>query len=193
MNQWWYLLLPVAKFYWTIALFASVLQLCLMFGAVMGAEHNIHGGDGADGDHGHAPKFFSLRALVAFFVGFGWAGVLAVNSGFSTGSVHVAALVTGGIFMVVIAGLMSFLVSLRSEGTLDYKNAIGVRGKVYVTIPPHRTGQGQVEIMLQSRLITASAITDAATALAPLTAIDVIAVEADNLLIVKPVITFLPL
>ena len=159
----------------------------------MGADHNHGGGDGSDVDHGHAPRFFSLRALVAFFVGFGWAGVLAVNNGFSTGSVHVASIVTGGVFMLVIAGLMSFLVSLRADGTLDYQNAVGVRGKVYFTIPPHRSGQGQIEIMLQGRLITADAITDAHTALQPLTTVEVISVQPDNLMIVQHIYTLAPL
>ncbi len=193
MNQWWHLLLPVAKFYWLIAIFASVLELCLMFGALMGADHSHGVGDGPDGHHGDAPRFFSLRALVAFFVGFGWAGVLAVNNGFSTGSVHVASIVTGGIFMLVIAGLMSFLISLRADGTLNYQNAVGVRGKVYVTIPPQRSGQGQIEIMLQGRLITADAITDAGSALQPLTAVEVVSVQPDNLMIVQHVYTLQPL
>ena len=39
----------------------------------------------------------------------------------------------------------------------------GSPGKVYVTVPAHRAGAGQVEIMLQGRLTMAAAQTDAAT------------------------------
>ena len=64
-----------------------------------------------------------------------------------------------------------------------------MRGKVYVTIPPHRSGQGQIEIMLQGRLITADAITDAGTALLPLSAVEVVSVQPDNLMIVQHIYT----
>ena len=190
MNDWWGALDLAARFYWGVAIFATALQVCLLLAAFLGADHGGGMDDALDvhaGDSGHTVNFFSLRAIVAFLVGFGWAGVLALGKGLPASGAFVAALATGGVFMLVMAGLMAFLMSLRADGTIQYGKAVGVRGKVYVTVPPQRSGTGQVELLLQSRLITANAVTDHAESLAPLSPVEIIAVEADNLFVVQPI------
>jgi NADH:ubiquinone oxidoreductase subunit D len=54
---------------------------------------------------------------------------------------------------------MRALFSLRSSGTLDYKNAVGKIATVYVTVPPNHNGGGQVEVLIQVRLQTISCMT----------------------------------
>ncbi|MEK9634501.1 MAG: hypothetical protein VW622_11740, partial [Opitutae bacterium] len=56
--------------------------------------------------------------------------------------------------------LMAYLHSLRQEGTLDYSNAIGQVGSVYLPVPPNRKGIGQVEVMVQGRLKIVQSVTD---------------------------------
>ena len=55
---------------------------------------------------------------------------------------------------------MSYLHSLREEGTLNYKNCIGETGIVYLPIPPNRKGMGQIEVMVQGRLRIVKVLTD---------------------------------
>ena len=55
---------------------------------------------------------------------------------------------------------MSYLHSLREEGTLNYKNCIGETGTVYLPIPPNRKGMGQIEVMVQGRLRIVKVVTD---------------------------------
>jgi len=54
-------------------------------------------------------------------------------------------------------------------------------------MPAHRSGAGQVEIMLQGRLTMAAAQTDAPSALSPQTPVRVCAAQSNNTLIVEPV------
>jgi hypothetical protein len=189
MSLWWSSLTGSAQFYWTIAIFATALQLLLLFGTLLGGHFDSgHGDGGADtsGDTESHSRFLSLRVLIAFFVGFGWAGVLGLQQGMSGLSTAMASLVTGVIFMFLLAGTLRFLLAMRADGTLNYQNAVGQSGQVYVTIPPARSGPGQVEIMLQGRLITASALTDATMPLTPRTPIEVTAVDGATTLIVQP-------
>ena len=79
----------------------------------------------------------------------------------------VAAVLSGIVFMGLVYAAMRLLFSMRDDGTLDYRNAVGVVGRVYVTVPRDRTSSGQVELMLQGRLITATAVTDAPEPLPP--------------------------
>jgi hypothetical protein len=84
--------------------------------------------------------------------------------------------------------MMRALMAMRDEGgNLDYNNAIGTDARVYVTIPPSRDGEGQIEVMVQGRLMTLGAITDSKEPLSPGKSVRVDAVAARNLLVVNPV------
>ena len=52
------------------------------------------------------------------------------------------------------------MMKLRTDGNLDNRNAIGVSGKVYLTIPPARGGAGKVQLMLQGVFAECNAVTD---------------------------------
>jgi len=186
MTQWWNSLIGPSQVFWGIAIAASILQVLMFLGSMVSGhdlDHNTGNGDGSAVD---GVKLVSVRAVVAFLVGFGWAGALFLRDGFSLTGATLIAVGTGFVFMAVIFLIMRILMSLRSDGTLDYKNAIGQTGQVYVTIPGNRGGQGQVEIMIQGRLATILAVTEGAQSLAPLTPIIVRSVEGTNLLVVSP-------
>jgi hypothetical protein len=188
MNVWWHELSTLEQVFWCIALFASVIQVLMFLTAIFGGGHDFDHDPTADGaDAAAGAQILSLRTLVAGAVGFGWAGVLALSSGAAPGTSIVLAVVCGVLFMLLIFGVMRLLFSMRADGTLDYRNAVGLTGRVYVTVPAHRGGAGQVEIMLQGRLIMAAAETDAPAPLAPQSPIRVSAAQSDNILIVEPV------
>lgn len=183
----WTDILTGSQLYWAISIFASVLQVFLLIGAFMGHGSDFdHGADSHDGSTTDSVKILSLRILVAFFVGFGWAGVLAQRQGMSAGGIATAAIISGFAFMMLMFVTMRLLMSMRDDGSLHYENAIGIRGQVYVTIPPKREGLGQIEVMLQGRLITASAVTDADRALSPQAGIEITALMPPNTFVVKP-------
>jgi len=187
MNDWWEQLTPLLRTFWCIALFASLFQILMFLGAMFGSGHDFDhdaAHDGADGAAG--AQLLSLRTLVAGAVGFGWAGVMALENEISPPVAIGLALVCGVLFMLMVFGVMRLLFSMRADGTLDYRNAVGLTGKVYVTIPAQRSGAGQVEIMLQGRLIMAAAQTDAALPLRPQSTVRVNAAQSDNTLIVEP-------
>jgi membrane protein implicated in regulation of membrane protease activity len=48
----------------------------------------------------------------------------------------------------------------ESSGNLDYDNAIGKTGVVYLSIPANEQTGGQIQIHFQGRLITTDARTD---------------------------------
>ena len=58
----------------------------------------------------------------------------------------------GGVLMLSVAYLMSLLYSLRESGNIDYKDAIGQIGTVYLTIPPDQSGPGKIRVMIDGRL-----------------------------------------
>ncbi|HPE95939.1 MAG TPA: hypothetical protein PLT66_07735, partial [Bacillota bacterium] len=95
------------------------------------------------------------------------------------------ALFAGVIAMLVIALLLKLSMKLQHDGTLDYRNALGVSGTVYITIPPSRTEKGKVNVVVQGALMELDAVTDEETPLKYGTEIVVIGISGSNTLVVK--------
>ena len=165
MELWWNgLILPLQIFYGT-GIIAGILLVIEAILTLLGFGH--HDIPETAIEHPDQLGMLSVRSITGFFFGFGWSGVIAIKSGLTLlPSIAVACLV-GAVFLVGIYLLMRTMFSLRSSGTLDYKNAVGSVATVYVTVPPNRGGGGQVEILIQGRLQMISCMTSHSTALAP--------------------------
>lgn len=183
-ESWWAALnLELRVFYGIgiIALFCVIIQLVLsIFGGMDDSP------EAADGSHGSGLSFFSIRGVSAFFVGFGWAGVIALKAGFGLFPAIALGILVGAILMLGIFLLMTSMLRLQSNGTLDYSNAIGQTGTVYVTIPAGQKAGGQVELMLQGRLTMADALFRGTEPLRPGTKVMVIEKIGHSTLIVQP-------
>lgn len=118
----------------------------------LGAEH----ADGAD----TGLRVFTVRGFVAFFAVFGW-GVLALSRSGLSQLLSVLAGVTLGVAAMVLTGAaLWWVLRLQSDGTADYRNAIGASGRVYLTVPPRREGRGKVNVLVQEQLRECDAVTD---------------------------------
>ena len=129
---------------------------------------------------------FVHRSIGAFFTGFGWTGAAAIQNGLGTGTATFAATIVGGIFLGLVVYLMSYLHSLREEGTLNYRNCIGEIGTVYLPIPPNRKGMGQIEVMVQGRLRIVKSVTDYEKKIANQAAVRVTELVDQQTLLVSP-------
>ena len=160
MIEYWLNLEPAEKTFTGIGIFSSLILTIQMGMVILGGAVDMPEAEIADTGEGGASGIFSIRTIGAFFAGFGWAGAAMLQAGHGTGAATFVATISGSAFLGVVIYLMSYLHSLRQEGTLDYKNAIGNVGNVYLPIPPKRKGMGQVEVMVQGRLKVIQAVTD---------------------------------
>ena len=145
-----------------LATLLSLGMLLLAFVSDLGGDGDADvPTDGVDGDTGH----FSLRAVVGFLLGCGWGGYVAVQSGLGTAAGILVGLVLGVALFFIVAGMMRFIYSLKTDGSLDYASLKGMRGTVYVTIPPHGEPGGQVQVSHPNQLITMQAVQKGSTPL----------------------------
>ena len=105
-------------------------------------------------------RIFTMRGIVSFFVVFGWLGIAMDAAGVALWITLLVSTVCGLAMMLVLAFLMRAIMKLRSDGNTDNRNAVGTSGKVYLTIPPQRSGEGKVQIMLQGSYVERNAVTD---------------------------------
>ena len=105
-------------------------------------------------------RVLTVRGIIAFLVVFGWVGVAMDSAGLALWWTLPAATLGGFLMMLVMALLMRSVMKLRSDGSADNRNALGVSGKVYLTIPAARSGSGKVNLMLQGSYVERNAVTD---------------------------------
>ncbi len=207
MFEWWNTLSLSTQIFYCIAIPASLVLLIQTFLTFMGigdnsdidtdgvedfAPENPDGvyGDGdfddvTDSQGMNSLRIFTLRGIVAFLVVFGWMGVALDASGVSLFITVPVAFVCGFVMMLSLALIFKAIMRLRSDGNADNRNAIGTAGKVQLTIPPSRSGEGKVHVMLQGSYVERSAVTDENEAIPTGCEIIVVGISGQTDLVVK--------
>ena len=207
--DWWNSLDLAAQIFYCIAIPASVIlliQTVLTFiGIGDGAEADadadvdipddadtpdgIFGGDTVTETHDFVGleglRVLTLRGIIAFFVVFGWVGVVMNSFDIKLYITIPVAFVCGVAIMFILAFIFRALMKLRNNGNIDNKNAIGVSGKVYLTVPPSRQGQGKVQIIVQGAFVEREAVTDDPSPIPTGSEVVVIGISGQTDLIVK--------
>lgn len=185
LNNWWEALNFELQIFYGIAIVSLVaLFFQIILSVVFGMEH---GADVPDvGAHDSGMGIFSVRGVTAFFTGFGWTGVVCTKQDLGLPISLAAAFAVGSILMIGIFLMMRAFMRLQSDGNIDYINAVGQLGTVYVTIPPVQRSGGQVETMIQGRLVMAEALQKGSQPLKPGTKVKVVERIGTSTLIVEP-------
>ena len=146
-------------------------------------DNSIEGWE-PDSDIGNL-HVFTFRGIIACFVIFGWVGIVMLSFGVNLPISIIVATVCGLATMIGIAFLLRAVMRLKANGTTDNRNAVGTAGKVYLTIPPARSGEGKVNIMLQGAYVERNAVTDETEAIPTGCEIIVVGTSGETSLIVK--------
>ncbi|MBR2615370.1 MAG: hypothetical protein IKC69_01685 [Clostridia bacterium] len=110
-----------------------------------------------------ALRVFTVRGIIAFLVVFGWIGYGMEQARLPLWLSFSSAFLGGSLMMLLLAFLMRGVMRLRGAGNLDNRNALGVSGKVYLTVPAARSGVGKINLMLQGSFVERDAVTDEST------------------------------
>ena len=149
----------------------------------------VYGEDSVEGFEDYSDigglRIFTFRGIIAFFVIFGWVGIVMQSFGVNLPLTIIVSIICGFAMMVGIAFLFRLVMRLKNNGNADNRNAIGTAGKVYLTIPPSRTGEGKVNIMLQGAYVERNAVTDEAESIPTGCEIIVVGTSGQTSLVVK--------
>jgi hypothetical protein len=129
-------------------------------------------------------KILTLRGVLVLVAIGSWTSFLLVSSlGIIWGLL--IGLVAGVIATYIQALAFRATLRLESSGNIDYNNAIGKMGTVYLRVPKKRTGKGKISMIVQDRLVEVDAITDQDIDLLPKSSVEVIGLLDSTTLIVK--------
>ncbi|MDD3001568.1 MAG: hypothetical protein PHF29_07425 [Candidatus Riflebacteria bacterium] len=131
-------------------------------------------------------KPLSVQGLSAFFMMFGWVGLsLITDFGLSPFIGILGGILAGYFTVCLLIKLYKFFISMQSDGTMRVQQAFGSTGTVYLRIP--KDGKGQVSVVIDGRLCTRDAISEDGAEIKTGEKIEVVWVNSDGLLKVKPV------
>ncbi len=164
LGNWWGTLSNMQQIFWAIAIVFSFLFLIQFLFSLIGLDFDDADVSAPHGDHDHSLgtdfNLISVRSIIAFFVMFGWAGVLLLNAGKAVWTVVIFSGISGFVGMFIVAYLLFQLSKFDESGTTDLTDAIFETGEVYLSIPPAKSGNGKVHVKLKGALKELDAITE---------------------------------
>ena len=171
MIEWWNSLTLIMKILWGITLTASVIFVVQSIMTFLGADASgdfdvdASGLDTADAsDMGSGASLLTFRNFVNFFIGFGWTAILLKDKIASATVLLIVSILVGVGLVVAVMMLFKWLSGMQQSGNIDvFKSAVDCQGKVYLTIPGHRAGEGKVQITINNSVREYNAVTDGDT------------------------------
>lgn len=175
MIEWWTSLSAMMKILWAITLSASLIFVIQSILTFIGADADFNtdfdadasagldaGGADIDGTAGHSGMgLLTFRNFVNFCLGFGWTAILLQGEVASKSVLFVIAALIGIGLVAVVMLLFKWISGMQESGNIDvFKSAVDCAGKVYLTIPAGRKGEGKVQITINNAVREYNAVTD---------------------------------
>jgi len=171
ISIWWSGLSLAMKILWGVTLAASlifVIQSVMTFiglgGDVdidgTGFDTDLNSADGAF-DADPSMSLYTFRNLVNFLLGFGWTAIIMSPKIHSVSLLLFISLLVGVALVALVMLLFKWLWGMQESGNINvFESAAGCQGKVYLTIPAERSGEGKVQITINNAVREYNAVTD---------------------------------
>lgn len=162
MIEWWQELNTLQRIFSYLAIPATLVlaiqSVMVLLGFGSGADLDGDGvPDSMEGpDSGDGLALFTVRGIVAFFAVGGWTGIVLGGLSLGLTTTVLLAFLAGLAAMVVIALLFKGMSRLQASGNLDLRAAVGLTGRVYLTIPAG--GSGKINVTVQNRFCELDAV-----------------------------------
>jgi hypothetical protein len=168
MITWWTSLSTAMQVLWVITLSASLIFVIQTVMTFLGlgdhdADFDLDTSDGSF-DADPSMNLLTFRNLVNFCLGFGWTAVLMHEKIQSNALLIIVSVIVGILLVTVVMWIFKWLSGMQQTGNIDvHKSAVGCEGKVYLTIPGERKGEGKVQITINNAVREYDAVTDGET------------------------------
>ena len=177
---------PLLKMFWFVAIPVSIIflfQTILTFVGTHSMDVDTDFGGHMDGFD--APfQLFSLRNLINFLLGFGWAGISLYKLIPNPFLLILVAVLTGIVFLALFFFIIKQLLKLAEDNSFNIKNTLNKSADVYLTIPEKRSGKGKIMISINGSVHELEAMTDGER-IPSNASVKIVKIENDNILIVE--------
>ena len=169
MIAWWTSLSVMMKVLWGITIASSLIFVIQTILTFLGANSDFStdfdmDSSGADidmSDGNSGMGLLTFRNFINFLIGFGWSAILLHSEVTSTSVLIVISTLVGVALVAIVIFLFKWVSGMQQSGNIDvFKSAVDCVGKVYLTIPARRQGEGKVQISINNSVREYNAVTD---------------------------------
>lgn len=169
MIEWWTSLSVMMKVLWGITIASSLIFVIQTILTFLGANSDFStdfdmDSSGADidmSDGNSGMGLLTFRNFINFLIGFGWSAILLHSEVTSTSVLIVISTLVGVALVAIVIFLFKWVSGMQQSGNIDvFKSAVDCVGKVYLTIPARRQGEGKVQISINNSVREYNAVTD---------------------------------
>ncbi len=149
LTTWFEALTTLQQVFWVCAGVSTLIFLIQFILTLVGmdsADMDVDVDTGDTMDLGGGLSLFSVRNLINFFVGFGWAGISFEGLIPNPVLLTVVATIVGIIFVVIFFYLRRQLMRLETDGAFKIEECIDTTADVYLRIPAAGEGKGKVQL-----------------------------------------------
>ncbi len=148
---WYESLDTLLQVYWACAGISSlifIIQFVLTLIGMDSVDMDVDVDAGDTLDLGGGLSLFTVRNVVNFFVGFGWAGISLHSSIPNPLVLTLVSTVVGLLFVVLFFLLRKQILKLETNGAVSIQQCEGKIADVYLRIPAAGEGKGKVQVSL---------------------------------------------
>lgn len=149
------------QIFWGSAIISTVIMLIQTILSLIGMS-DLDLEVGVDGglDDCSGADLFTIKNIVNFFVGFGWAGVSFRPYIESDLLLVLISLLVGVCFVIIFVIIFKQLMKLESNSAVGADACVGRTADVYLRIPANRSGKGKIQLSLNGAAREFDAVTD---------------------------------
>lgn len=149
------------QIFWGSAIISTVIMLIQTILSLIGMS-DLDLEVGVDGglDDCSGADLFTIKNIVNFFVGFGWAGVSFRPYIESDLLLVLISLLVGVCFVIIFIIIFKQLMKLESNSAVGADACVGRTADVYLRIPANRSGKGKIQLSLNGAAREFDAVTD---------------------------------
>jgi hypothetical protein len=149
------------QIFWGSAIISTVIMLIQTILSLIGMS-DLDLEVGVDGglDDCSGADLFTIKNIVNFFVGFGWAGVSFRSYIESDLLLVLISLLVGVCFVIIFIIIFKQLMKLESNSAVGADACVGRTADVYLRIPANRSGKGKIQLSLNGAAREFDAVTD---------------------------------
>ena len=157
---WYESLDALQQVFWGCAAVSSMLFIAQTVMVLIGIDGTDVDLDTNTLDLGGGLSMLSIKNLVNFFLGFGWAGVSLGDVIESKIWLVIVSVLVGVFFVVLFVLIYKKMLRLESNGAFDVRACVNLMGEVYLRIPAEKSGVGKVQISVQGSIHELDAMTE---------------------------------
>ena len=143
--------------FWVCAITASlffVVQLILLLVGIDDVDM-----DADTLDLGGGFSLLTIKNVIHFFLGFGWAGASLWSVIDNRIVLSLVSLLAGVVMVIVFIALFRAMMRLETQGNYDPKECLGTVADVYIPVPAEKSGKGKVQLSIKNSVKEFDALT----------------------------------